>query len=82
MNLNLELKYSNGESKSVSAIAADIVAFEGHFDLSIAQLEKNVRLTHLLYLAWHAEKRAKQTDLAFEPWIETVESIAAVDSKK
>jgi hypothetical protein len=82
MQINLQVTYSSGDSKTIAANAADIVAFETHFELSVARLEQNVRLTHLLFLAWHAEKRTKETDQPFEVWLETVESIEAADSKK
>jgi hypothetical protein len=82
MQINLQITYNSGETKVVSANAADIVAFETHFELSIARLEQNVKLTHLLYLAWHAEKRTKATDKSFEEWLETVDGIEAEDSKK
>ena len=82
MQINLQIKYTDGASKEISANAADIVAFETHFQISVARLEQNVMLTHLLYLAWHAEKRAKATDKTFEEWLETVEGIEANQSKK
>ena len=82
MQINLRITYEDGIAKDVSANAADIVAFETHFELSIARLEQNVKLTHLLFLAWHAEKRTGATDKTFEEWLEKVDSIEAKDSKK
>jgi hypothetical protein len=82
MQINLRITYEDGIAKDVSANAADIVAFETHFELSIARLEQNVKLTHLLFLAWHAEKRTAATDKTFEEWLEKVDSIEAKDSKK
>lgn len=81
MQINLEISYKDGTTKTVSAEAVDIVAFEAKFDLSMARLEKEVRLTHLLWLAWHVEKRTGQK-VEFEKWLETVEQVAAADSKK
>jgi len=82
MNINLLIKYIDGTEKSVVAIAADIVAFEARFDISVATLEKNVRLTHLMFMAWNIERRTGQTKDEFEKWIETVEIVTADDSKK
>jgi hypothetical protein len=82
MQINLQVTYTDDSSKVVNAIAADLVAFETKFDLSIARLEQNVKLTHLLFLAWHVEHRLKQTALDFDAWIETVQGVEAADTKK
>ena len=82
MQINLQLTYTDGNKKTVTAIAADLVAFETKFDLSVARLEQNVKLSHLMFLAWHAEFRTKATALEFDPWVETVEAIEAAPAKK
>lgn len=82
MQINLQTTFTDGSTKSITAIAADLVAFEREFDLSIARLETNVKLTHLFYLAWHSEKRTKATALEFDAWLETVEGISDTDVKK
>jgi hypothetical protein len=82
MNINLIIQYADGTEKSVSAIAADLVAFETKFDLSIARLEKEVKLTHLLFIAWSVEKRTGATKDEFEKWIESVSGVSADDTKK
>jgi hypothetical protein len=41
-----------------------------------------VKLTHLLFLAWHVESRTKATALEFEAWLETVEAVEAAEAKK
>ncbi len=45
--INLRVDFLDGTSAEVVAIAADLIAFETHFDLSVARLEKEIRLTHL-----------------------------------
>jgi len=82
MQINLQITLTDETVKQVKAVAADLVAFETKFDLSVARLEKNVKLTHLLFLAWHAEHRTKQTALDFDAWLENVEGIGLADSKK
>ena len=82
MIINLQISYSDNTTKDSAAKAADIVAFEERYDISMANLQKEVRLTHLLFLAWHAEKRAGQTKDDFEKWVESVEAVEAVDPKK
>ena len=82
MRINLQVTHSDNTTKELSAVAADLVAFENRFDLSVAKLEKEVKLTHLLYIAWSVEKRTKQTALDFEDWVETVESVGIADTPK
>ena len=47
--LNLQITFLDGETITVSAIAADLVAFESHFDMSVAALADKVRLTHMFF---------------------------------
>jgi len=82
MNINLIIKYADGSEKPVEAVAPDLVAFESKFDLSIARLEKEVKLTHLLYIGWHVEKRTGATKDEFEKWVETVAMVTAEEPKK
>jgi hypothetical protein len=82
MNFNLLIKFADGTEKAVSANPADIVAFESHFNLSVARLQSEIRLTHVFYLGWHVEKRTKATDLEFEAWLETIDVVELAPSKK
>ena len=82
MQISLQLTYADGTEKTVSAMAADLVAFETKFDLSIARLESNIKLTHLLFIAWAAEKRTGATKDDFEKWVESVETVGMADTKK
>tara|TARA_R110000782_G_scaffold151311_1_gene244009 strand:+ start:187 stop:435 length:249 start_codon:yes stop_codon:yes gene_type:complete len=82
MQINLQITHEDNTQKTVSAGASDLVAFETKFDLSVAKLEKEVKLTHLLYIAWHSEKRSKATALDFDAWVETVAKIEATEAKK
>jgi len=82
MQINLQTKFEDDSEKVISAGAADLIAFEREFDLSVAKLQSEVKLTHLLYIAWHSESRNKATALEFEEWTSTIVSIQATDSKK
>lgn len=82
MNFNLQVVYSDGTTKDVVGKAVDIVAFEQKFDMSMANLQKEVKLTHLFYLAWHAENRTGSTKDEFEKWLENVDMVQAADPKK
>lgn len=80
--INLQVTYADGTTKQVEAGAADIVAFETKFDLSIARLEKDFRLTHLFFLAWAVEKRTGVTKDEFDKWLESVTLVEAAEQKK
>jgi hypothetical protein len=80
--INLQVTYIDETTAECSAIAADLVAFESHFDLSVARLEKEVRLTHMFFLAWHALKRTGKTTDEFDKWVESVSMVSEGDAKK
>ena len=78
----LKIEFADDTTKEVSTSAADLIAFEERFDMSIAQLEKNIRMTHLFFLAWHASKRTGATKEDFEKWVEGVGMVTIGDVKK
>jgi hypothetical protein len=80
--INLHIEFIDGSTAEVTAIAADLIAFESHFDLSVARLEKEIRLTHLFFLAWRVLKRTNQTKDEFEKWIESVSLVSDGSAKK
>jgi hypothetical protein len=78
----LKIEFADDTTKEVSTSAADLIAFEERFDMSIAQLEKNIRMTHLFFLAWHASKRTGGTKDDFEKWVDGVAMVTIGDVKK
>lgn len=84
MKINLQVEYSDkpGEPKEVTCLASDMVKFESHFDISIANLERDLKITHLLFLAWASEARTKATAKTFEQWVDGVLSVSAADDPK
>jgi hypothetical protein len=79
MKINLQLTFDNGQSKEITANAADMVAFEEKFNVSVADLASAPRMSHLLFLAWHSEKRTGATTDTFEKWLESVEQVGGSD---
>ena len=79
---DLRVIFIDGSEKVVTAIAADLVAFETKFDLSVAKLQSEVRLTHLFFIAWHVLKRTGDTKDEFEKWIESVNIVTEAEAKK
>ena len=80
--INLRIEFIDGSSAEVTAIAADLIAFESRFDLSVARLEKEIRLTHLFFLAYNVQKRNGVTTEEFEKWAESVSMVAEASGKK
>ena len=81
MKLTLRIEFSDGTHKDVLVSAADMVAFEDKFDVSIAKLD-DPRIGWLLFLAWHSEKRRKETTAEYEAWLDSVDSIGTTDDPK
>ena len=82
MNFTLDIHYiGNDTPKTVNGIAADIVAFESKFYMSMSKLQKDVKLTHLMFLAYAVEKRTGATTDEFEKWLESVEIVTAASPK-
>ena len=79
MKLNLQITYSDKAEKAIEAGTPDLVAFENKFDVSVAQLGRDTRISWLLFLAWHAEKRNGATKDTYEKWLETVENLGETE---
>jgi hypothetical protein len=75
MRFNLLINFADGSEKEITASTPDLVAFEDKFNISVGKLATEQRLGHLLFLAWHSEKRRKATDLGYDAWLETVDSV-------
>jgi hypothetical protein len=82
MKLELVVQYADGNETVVTVKAVDIVAFEQHFDMSMSRLEKEIRMTHLFFLAHHAQKRSGETKDDFDKWLENVDNVVMGDAKK
>lgn len=82
MNFNLSVTFLDGTSCEVSGIAADLVTFEAEFDVSVTRLNAEMKITHLLWLAWHSLKRQGETKDTFDKWVESVDSIDSGAPKK
>ena len=80
MRINLRVTYESGSSEEVVCSAIDLVKFETKFDLSVTRLEKEMKLTHLLFLAHASLFRQGKTKSNFDEWVETVSSIDASEN--
>jgi hypothetical protein len=62
-------------------VFADFVAFERVWSRSVTKFEQELRLTDLAWLAWHSEKRRKETSQPFDPdWISLLEEIKIAET--
>jgi len=80
MRINLHIQFEDSTEKEITANAADLVAFEEKFNVSVVNLGADPRMSWLLYLAWHSESRRKETKLSYEDWLSTVGEIGASDT--
>jgi hypothetical protein len=80
--INLQIISTDGTETTVEAVAADLIAFETRFDLSIVKLQSEIRLTHMFFLAWHVLKRTNKTSEDFEKWAESVSAVTEASEKK
>ena len=75
MQTNLQITYADKTTKEVATTPADIVALERTFEISIARLGSDFKMTHLYFLAWSVEHRTNATDLEFDPGLATIEGV-------
>ena len=82
MKINLQITVNNGEARDIVANAADMVAFEDKYSLSVQALSTDPRMSYMFFLAWHSEKRTGATKETFEKWLETIEMVGAGSDPK
>jgi len=82
MKINLQITFNNGEAKDVVANAADMVAFEDRYQVSVSTLSTDPRMSYMFFLAWHAQKRTGETKDTFEKWLETIEMVGGGQDPK
>lgn len=74
MRIALKVTYSDGREQAVMVSAPDLIAFERTYDKPMSVIGSG-RIEYLYYVAWHSLKRRSLTDLEFDPWLETIESV-------
>jgi hypothetical protein len=79
MRITLRTEFIDGTVEDVICSAADLVAFEERYQRSVVRLEQEMRLTDLLFIAWHSLNRQKKTLKDFDNWLNDVESITSSD---
>lgn len=82
MALVLRAIHADGSEKEVKIMPIDQVRFEAHFSVSWNNAAQDMSNTMLLWVCHAAARRAGQTTLEFEPWVETVEDVAFGEASK
>ena len=81
MKLNLRVEFLDGRTVDpVSVQMPDMLKFEEKFSISISALEKEQKLTYIVFLAWAALHRQKLTDKPFDDFIDTVALVTASEA--
>jgi hypothetical protein len=81
MKLNLRVEFLDGRTVDpVSVQMPDMLKFEEKFSISISALEKEQKLTYIVFLAWAALHRQKLTEKPFDEFIDTVELVTASEA--
>ena len=81
MRLTLRVTSLDGSAVDTAATTADLVAFEEHFNRSVARLEAELRLTDVCWLAWRSLSRQGKTAAEFAAWLETIDGVELVDGE-
>lgn len=83
MQMNLVVTFTNGERQKVKALLPDFVMFERTWNRSVANFEKEIRLTDIAWIAWRTQTRLGTTAKPFEPdWLNTVFSVEVDDEEQ
>lgn len=80
MRLNLHVVFNDGSEKDIETNLADMVAFEDKYNVSAAQLGRDTKISWLLYLAWHSEKRKGATKDSYDKWLESVDNLGDTEA--
>jgi hypothetical protein len=72
-----KITFEDGTDLETSGRKADAIRFERQFKIPVAAMfsEDGVRQEHLWFFGWCVAKRTNPDILAFDDWIETVESV-------
>lgn len=81
MKLNLRIEFLDGRIiDPVSVQMPDMLKFEEKFSISISALEREQKLTYIVFLAWAALHRQKLTDKAYDDFVELVALVTASEA--
>jgi len=82
MQIRMTVTPKKGETHDAIAEPQDLIAFEREFSKSVAKFQENIFLTDLFWLAWHVEKRSKNTGLDFDEWVASIDDIGVAEEQE
>ena len=66
----------SGEVTTVKVTPAVIVAFERQYGVGVGQaFTENMKMEHLMWLAWEAERKSGAVVKPFDEWIEQLDAV-------
>jgi hypothetical protein len=77
MKLPITIEYNNGEQETFTAAPPEWVKWEKHTGNTIAQAQEKIGISDLVFLAYHAMKRAAagKPIKPIEVWTETIADV-------
>jgi len=79
MATKLRIVDVDDSTRDIRIIAADLIAFELEHEISASKIES---FSQMCWLAWKAETRATKSNVTFDEWLETVDSVTDTEDPK
>lgn len=78
MKLNLRVTFNDSRViDPVTVTLADMLKFEEKFNIAVTTLTRDQKLSHIVFLAWAALTRLKQTADDFDKFAESISEVTA-----
>lgn len=79
--MKLTVERTDGSIKTHPVLPVTIVAYERNFGQGMGQFGVDMRMEHLYWLAWDAEKRTGVVVKPFDGWLEEIANVEAEDER-
>lgn len=80
--MKLKVERADGTTQTYPVLPVTIVAYERHFSQGMGQFGVDMRMEHLYWLAWDAEKRTGAVVKPFDGWLEEIANVEAEDESR
>jgi hypothetical protein len=79
MKIILELKTTDGEETTLTALVPDFIIWERHSKRKISDLAAGIGMEDLAFLAYAVLKRTGSNLKPFDSWINSIENIEPIE---
>jgi len=79
MKITLEVKTTDGEETTLTALVPDFIIWERHSKRKISDLAGGIGMEDLAFLAYSVLKRTGSNLKPFDSWINSVENIEPIE---